>query len=150
MKRTLPATAAVCTIALLASCARPRIATVTAAPPPAEASASAAVLEGTWREIRNQDRPVTGKTWTFERNAVRIRDGELAYTGTFVADPSRTPGEIDFVFDGYPRNEGILLVTADLLTLKVRDTAVERAKAFGVEPGYTLILCERVKESSPR
>ena len=145
MKRSLCVTA-LCTIVVCASCARPRPVAAPPAPPPAEAFVPAAGLVGSWREIQNQGLPVTGKSWTFEGNTVRIRDGEHAYTGTFVADPSRTPQEIDFVFDGYPKNEGILLVTADLLTLQVRDTAVERAKTFDAEPGYTLILCERVKE----
>ncbi len=144
MKRSLCVTAP-CTIVVCASCARPRPSRPPA-PPPAEAFVPAAGLVGSWREIRTRACPSRGRVGPSRGNTVRIRDGEHAYTGTFVADPSRTPQEIDFVFDGYPKNEGILLVTADLLTLKVRDTAVERAKTFDAEPGYTLILCERVKE----
>ena len=145
MKRELRSIAAASVIVVLASCAGPRPAPVAPAAPEAAVPPSLAALEGTWREIRNNTQAVTGKTWTFTGNRVAIRDGELSYTGTFAADPSRDPQEIDFTFEGYPVNQGICLLTGDLLTLKVRDSAAERAKKFGMEPGYTLILCERAK-----
>ncbi len=129
---------------LLASCARPPA----AKPGTAAPAAVPAAIEGTWREIRNENQPVTGKTWTFAGNRVSIRDHETAYTGTFSTDDTLDPKTIDFAFEGYPANQGIYLLTGALLTLKVRNTAAERAKNFGIENGYTLILCERAKENA--
>ena len=57
---------------LLASCARPPA----AKPGTAAPAAVPAAIEGTWREIRNENQPVTGKTWTFAGNRV-IQTEEL-------------------------------------------------------------------------
>jgi len=142
MKRALCSLTAVSMIVLLASCAGLR----PVKPKAAEAPAAAATIEGSWQEIRNENQAVTGKTWTFAGNRVIIHDPETTYTGTFTMDESRDPKEIDFVFEGFPANQGIFLLTGDILTLKVRESAAERAKGFGVEKGYTLILCDRAKE----
>lgn len=139
MKRALYVLAAVSMIALLTSCAAPPLAKPKATVP-------AATIAGTWQEIQNENQPVTGKTWTFAENKVVIHDGETTYTGTFSTEDSRDPREIDLTFEGYPPNQGIYLLTGDILTLKVRESAAERAKKFGIEKGYTLILCDRAKE----
>ena len=149
MKRALHSLPAACMIVLLASCAGPRLVKPKAAEAPAAARtpvAAAATIEGSWQEIRNENQAVTGKTWTFAENRVIIRDPETTYTGTYTLDKSRDPKEIDLAFEGYPVNQGIYLLTGDILTLKVRASAAERAKGFGIEKGYTLILCDRAKE----
>jgi uncharacterized protein (TIGR03067 family) len=142
MKRVLHSLPAVSMIVFLASCAGPR----PAKPKAAETPVAAATIEGSWQEIRNENQAVTGKTWTFAGNRVIIHDLETTYTGTFTCGDSREPKEIDLTFEGYPVNQGIYLLTGGILTLKVRESAAERAKGFGIEKGYTLILCDRAKE----
>lgn len=147
MKRAIHSLPAAFMVVLLASCAGPRPVKPKAAEAPVAAEApAAATIEGSWQEIRNENQAVTGKTWTFAGNRVIIHEPETTYTGTFACGDSREPKEIDLTFEGYPVNQGIYLLTGDILTLKVRESAAERAKGFGIEKGYTLILCDRVKE----
>jgi uncharacterized protein (TIGR03067 family) len=138
---------------LLASCAVPPH-----APPPQEPvapqvfeavspPAAATALKGDWREFMNENNPVGGnKQWVFSDGTITIRDGARVFSGTFTCADDRDPKEIDIQFEGYPVNKGIYKLDGNILSVKVLDTAVERAKRFGIEGGYISIMCERAKE----
>jgi len=133
---------------ILASCAAPP--KEPAVPHPAEAAvppAARTALEGTWRETMNENRPVEiDKRWTFMGNNLTIKDPDRVYSGTFSCADDREPKEIDIHFEGYPVNKGIYRLDGDTLTIKVLDTAAERANTFGVEGGYISIVCEKAAQ----
>jgi len=106
---------------------------------------------GKWREIKNENQPVTGdKTWVFEEKTITIRDGGRTYTGTFTYRNDREPKEIDIQFEGYPVNRAIYAIDENVMHIKLLDTKTERATKLGVEPGYTFVMCERIKEAPAR
>ena len=104
-------------------------------------------LEGKWREIRNQRKPVREKrAWVFRGNTIEIDDGKDRYTGTFTINEEADPHEIDFHFEDYPVNRGVYSLKGDTLTLKLLETVAERPLNLRYESGYTLITCVREKE----
>ncbi len=108
-------------------------------------------LEGKWREIKNEENPVTwDKTWAFEGNKITIKDGDRTYGGTFTYRDDREPKEIDLRFEDYPLNKGIYAIYGNMLHVKLLDSRVERATKLGMEPGYTFIMLEKIKEAAPR
>jgi uncharacterized protein (TIGR03067 family) len=127
----------------MASCAgRPAV-----GPPQPAAAVPVATLEGMWREIKNESRPVTGdKTWTFAGDTITIRDGDSTYSGTFVYRDDREPKEIDIEFEGYPINKAIYAIDGNVMNIKLINAKPIRATKLGVEPGYTSIMCERIRE----
>lgn len=134
---------------ILASCVAPPHAPPPKEPVPPEAppAAAATQLEGVWREVMNENAPVSvNKTWTFSGNRITIRDEKDTYEGTFTVNDESEPKQIDIQFEAHPLNKGIYRIGGEMLTVKVLDSQVERAKDFGVEPGYTSIMCKRVRE----
>lgn len=104
-------------------------------------------FEGKWREIKNENRPVTSdKTWVFGGNTITIREGDRTYTGTFTYKEDREPKEIDIQFEEHPLNRAIYAIDENVMHVKLLDSRVERATKLGMEPGYTFIMCEKVKE----
>ncbi len=102
---------------------------------------------GTWREVRNQNKPVRGeKTWTFRADKITIDDGEDTYSGIFTHNEDADPKEIDIYFDGFPVNEGIYRLSGNMLMIKILDTARTRPKKLRYERGYILITCYREKK----
>ncbi|MDP8247003.1 MAG: hypothetical protein P9M00_02605 [Candidatus Tritonobacter lacicola] len=126
-------------VIFLASCA-PRT------PVPPETPEPATPFSGTWREMRNQNKPVRDKTWTFEGNTITIIEGENTYTGTFTYNEDAEPGEINISFEGYPPNKAIYEIRGNTLMLKLLDTATTRSKKLRPERGYILIMCHREKD----
>lgn len=117
--------------------------------PPLPPGAAGAVtpFEGKWREIKNENRPVTSdKTWVFGGNTITIRDGDRTYTGTFTYKEDREPKEIDIQFEEHLLNRAIYAIDGNVMHVKLLDSRVERATKLGMEPGYTFIMCEKVKE----
>ena len=130
-------------VVFVCSCAVPPPKPTVIKAPPEEITA----LTGEWREIKNQGKPVLReKNWLFRGSTVTIDDGREVYTGTFSLNNETDPREIDFQFEGHPVNQGIYKIDGDMLTIKVIDTAVSRAKDFELEDGYTLITCRREKK----
>ena len=127
---------------IMASCAgRP-----VARPPQPAAAGPVTTLEGKWREIKNENRPVTSdKTWIFEGNTIAIKDVDRTYSGTFTYRADRVPKVIDIEFEGYPLNKAIYAIDGNVMNIKLVDSKPERATKLGVEPGYTSIMCERIK-----
>jgi hypothetical protein len=104
-----------------------------------------ASLMGTWREIKNENRPVmSDKTWSFESGMITIKDGDRTYNGKFTYREDREPKEIDVEFAGYPVNKAIYAINGNVLNIKLMDSNPERAAKLGVEPGYTSIMCEKI------
>jgi len=132
---------------VLVSCAgRPPV----PAPPPG-AAGPVTPFAGKWREIKNEDKPVTwDKTWIFEGNTITIKDGGRTYTGTFTYKEDREPKEIDILFEEHPANRAIYAIDGNVMHIKLLDSRVERATKLGMEPGYTFIMCEKVKEEPAR
>ena len=129
-------------IFILSCAARP-----TAPPEPQEPKIS---LSGTWREIRNQNRPVRGKkTWTFSGDTITINDGEDTYSGTFTYNEEADPQEIDLYFDGFPTNKAIYGIRGNRLMIKLLDTATKRPTELRFEKGYILVTCYREKDEGP-
>ena len=126
-------------VIFLASCAA-------RTPGPVEPPEPATPFAGTWREMRNQNRPVRGKTWTFAGNTITIVEGENTYTGTFTYNEDAEPGEIDISFEGYPPNMAIYEIRGNTLMLKLLDTATTRSKKLRPERGYILIMCYKEKD----
>ncbi|MCX6357597.1 MAG: hypothetical protein NT045_06970 [Candidatus Aureabacteria bacterium] len=113
---------------------------------PAKAKAPVTPFEGAWREVRNQGNETSGsKMWEFKGDTITIRDGGKIFAGTFSINESRTPKEMDFQFDGYPLNKAVYELTGDSFTIKVLDTAMERAAILGTQTGYTLIICTKIQ-----
>lgn len=109
------------------------------------AAGPAAVIEGKWREIKNENRPVTSdKTWVFAGNTIAIKDVDRTYSGTFTCREDRDPKEIDIAFEGYPVNKAIYAIDGNVMNIKLVDSRPERASKLGVEPGYTSIMCEKI------
>lgn len=105
----------------------------------------ATTLEGKWREIKNENNPVTSdKTWAFEGNSITIKDVDRTYSGTFTCREDRNPKELDIAFEGYPMNKAIYAIDGNVMNVKLVDSRPERASKLGVEPGYTSIMCEKI------
>jgi uncharacterized protein (TIGR03067 family) len=137
-------------VLLLASCAgRPSVPPEqpTAVEPELAAAGPVISIEGKWREIKNENRPVMAdKIWTFDGNTITINDGNRTYSGTFVYRKDREPKEIDIEFEGYPMNKAIYAIDGNVMNIKLVDSNPERASKLGVEPGYTSIMCERIRD----
>ena len=112
-------------------------------PVPPETPEPATPFAGTWREMRNQNKPVRDKTWTFAENTITIVEGENTYTGTFTYNEDAEPGEIDISFEGYPPNMAIYEIRGNTLMVKLLDTATTRSKKLRPERGYILIMCHK-------
>jgi uncharacterized protein (TIGR03067 family) len=116
-------------------------------PLPPGAAGAVTPFAGKWREIKNENTPVTSdKTWVFGGNTITIREGDRTYTGTFTYKEDREPKEIDIQFEECPLNRAIYAIDGNVMHVKLLDSRVERATKLGMEPGYTFIMCEKVKE----
>jgi len=106
---------------------------------------------GKWREIKNENQPVIGdKTWAFEGKTITIKDGGRTYTGTFTYREDCEPKEIDIQFEGYPVNKAIYAIDGNVMHIKLLESKTERATKLGMEPGYTFVMCEKIKEAPTR
>lgn len=134
---------------IMASCAgRPPVSPPqSAAAGPKSVAGPVTSLEGAWREIKNENKPVTSdKTWAFEGDTITIKDVDRTYGGTFACRGDREPKEIDIEFEGYPMNKAIYAIDGNVLNIKLVDSKPARATKLGVEPGYTSIMCEKIKK----
>ena len=118
-------------------------ATRPAAPPEPEEPATS--FEGAWREIRNENRPVRGRTWTFQGDTITIDDPENTFTGTFTYNGDADPCEMDISFEGYPVNKAIYRLSGSMLMIKLMDTATARSSKLRPERGYIFITCHKEK-----
>lgn len=137
-ERTMRRAVLLIAVACMASCAARQ-----AAPPAPQEPATP--FEGTWREIRNQNERVRGRTWTFRGDTVIIVDPEQTYRGTFTYDEDSDPCEMDLSFEGYPVNKAIYRLRDSMLMIKLIDTAPTRSRKLRPERGYIFITCRKMK-----